>query len=484
MTTRALRQALPETAPAPTARPDRPGAADPSGRVRAAWDAARDDTAAAALRGLGAFAPSFAPGSPDGVDPSRYADGPMGLGAYSPEVQAALAQAADGFARSGGDQRSRRSECLAARHGDGRAQRGARSGAGAAVHARQDSGQSGCGAGQQRRAVDRRHHSGRRGEGGRGDLQPRMGAVTGRDRGGAPDLCRPAHDRTVGAARLGLYDGQGGPAEARRNLHCRRRLWRDRSAETAADRSEATITGTSPSSAVSPNPLGRAQTQLAQPGIGAMPGMAAYQAFTPQDESLARPSYGAPTIAPPDQTVAAPSLDTFPDAPPEPTRARQIAQTFRVGLQQLQQGLANGIDSGPPAMGGPNFGSGLAAMQAGDERPYRRHGAVPHRTPATASRKPRRAEFASGRRAGRPSTRPASRAAGCTPTTAIWASAAISAGCSKASAACSAAAGPAEARAARAARAERNPAATRSIAIMGAASAPGSTRRTACPSTR
>ena len=94
MTTRALRQALPETAPAPTARPDRLGSADPSGRVRAAWDAARDDAAAAALRGLGAFAPSFAPGSPDAVDPSRYADGPMGLGAYSPEVQSALAQAA------------------------------------------------------------------------------------------------------------------------------------------------------------------------------------------------------------------------------------------------------------------------------------------------------------------------------------------------------------------------------------------------------
>ena len=94
MTTRTLRQTLPETAPAPTARPDRFGSADPSGRVRAAWDAARDDTAAAALRGLGAFAPSFAPGSPDGVDPSRLAGGPMGLGAYSESIRSAIAQAA------------------------------------------------------------------------------------------------------------------------------------------------------------------------------------------------------------------------------------------------------------------------------------------------------------------------------------------------------------------------------------------------------
>lgn len=107
-------------------------------------------------------------------------------------------------------------------------------------------------------------------------------------------------------------------------------------------------------------PLGPEATITGTPGIsldGSVQGLGSqYGVIT-----------GDATISPPeeyDQTIAPPDMNTSPDAPPDATRTRQAVNAVRSGLQQLQQGLSGGIDSGPAAMGGHSFGSGLAAMQA------------------------------------------------------------------------------------------------------------------------
>ena len=349
MTTRTLRQALPETAPAPTARPVRPSAADPSGRVRASWHAARDDAAAAALRGLGAYAPSFAPGSPDAVDPSRYADGPMGLGAYSPEVRSALAQAAaalpDPMALGGPGAPT------ASPLGMGTAARNAALEAGLARQFTPDRIAANL-------AAARANNSAPSTGGSVPDAAARAdAAISSRAWGPSP--------AEIEAARLS-YAGQPTTAPSVQRVSDYTTAKTDRVAgsihvgglqplgATEAAQPvgpEATIAGTTPADL---SGINQAAARVNQAASFAQTGGTLQTAAA--DLERAKP----PTIAPPDQAAAT----TFPDAPPEPTRMSQLAQTARVGWSQLQQGLANGIDSGPPAMGGPNFGSGLAAMQA------------------------------------------------------------------------------------------------------------------------
>lgn len=142
---------------------------------------------------------------------------------------------------------------------------------------------------------------------------------------------------------------------------------------------ETKTTGTPPSSLMSPNPIGQLQQSLAAPGVGAMPDMEKYGSFTPQVGGLMQgfapqmgppktiedtPTIAAPEEAPTDPYAPDPALSTYPDAPREPTRLDQAIATARMGINQLRQGLENGINSGPPARGGTDYGSGMAAMQA------------------------------------------------------------------------------------------------------------------------
>jgi hypothetical protein len=155
---------------------------------------------------------------------------------------------------------------------------------------------------------------------------------------------------------------------------------------------ETAITGTTPQAMASlaPGLMGGAtQTSLAAPGIGAMPFQGAYQAFTPtrtiETKTIApidEPAEDTQTITAPkankaikaNNTIAAPE-DTFPAAPAPPTRMETLNAATAVALDKMGLGFVNkasnaitgGLGSlfsaNMPTMSGPDYGSGLGAMQ-------------------------------------------------------------------------------------------------------------------------